>query len=561
MRDLDPLEKFKLLFLLFFAVVIVFMSTFHIAARRAEAWTAGSDDPLTSCSDFGDTYSGIGGNPLQDLADGIIPLGSAPASAQTDAQDYLSGGYEPGVDHYAFAWAKATSGEPFKLWYSATLPSGWTSVGALSDEFGENALYIGDNVWSWSPTDYGTNYDYPNSPGYANNGIYEDALGCLQIAGDYYLRGTYDGFPIENYTFGGTPVTQDPPGQCGSSKPFYTNKDGLADYGDASIINVIGEVANGDFTLAGGVYDVLMHEIDTGTIDQSVYKSYALFEFRQNREDPWTYGTDAPVLVMVTPSTIVGENLLEWHQNPDGSFKFTTLKSSVRWESKSDSNGDYGDGYDESGNEWYDIEYYYYDSGNREFSMSPGWSIDNIRCVNFIFASDDASTYDVEWQHGDYFGDYTNFVETYDPEVEEPCSTFDIACHIGKIFDGVADTFLGVGEAIVGGIASLFIPNVDEVKSIFTNLFDAVSDKLGFLLFPFEFFIDAFTGMANAASCAPNCSINFGNMFGGDLVVDPLEIQASIPSYYAIGVNIIRGTTVLTLIGAFYHKFKEVSAS
>lgn len=131
------------------------------------------------------------------------------------------------------------------------------------------------------------------------------------------------------------------------------------------------------------------------------------------------------------------------------------------------------------------------------------------------------------------------------------CETLDIGCKIKQGFKAVGDTFKAVGEAIVNGLASLFMPDGDYVKDEMDDFGDFLEAKFGFLSYPLVFIsnmINSFNDTSNNWCTTSSCTKNFGNFMGAPFVVNVTQIKTSMPTYYNWFVAMMRGLVVLGLI-------------
>jgi len=138
------------------------------------------------------------------------------------------------------------------------------------------------------------------------------------------------------------------------------------------------------------------------------------------------------------------------------------------------------------------------------------------------------------------------------------CDTLDIVCQIGRIFNGVVNTFKSVGEAIVNGFAFLFLPDPDILLEKFNETLDLFEGQLGFLLWPFEYFLDLFDS-ANGTDCLPSCSVTMpGTLFGGELTIDPHFLEQQMPTFFVFAQNMIRATIIIGLAGLLQNKHMKM---
>lgn len=84
------------------------------------------------------------------------------------------------------------------------------------------------------------------------------------------------------------------------------------------------------------------------------------------------------------------------------------------------------------------------------------------------------------------------------------CDTLDVGCHVDNILTMIKNVFVRIGNfflsilEFIGSVfsrlqellISLFIPDSDEISSVFDTLSNFLNNKLGFLVFPFDFIID-----------------------------------------------------------------------
>ena len=109
-------------------------------------------------------------------------------------------------------------------------------------------------------------------------------------------------------------------------------------------------------------------------------------------------------------------------------------------------------------------------------------------------------------------------------------------------------------------LRDLFIPALPDLKSSFNQLSDALSKKLGFLFYPFKWFIQLFQALINATS---SCSIdtsqvpgaNANGLFWGRPVrLSVCSAERDLPQVYNVSVFFIRIVTVFGLLYSLYYR-------
>ena len=109
-------------------------------------------------------------------------------------------------------------------------------------------------------------------------------------------------------------------------------------------------------------------------------------------------------------------------------------------------------------------------------------------------------------------------------------------------------------------LRDLFIPALLDLKGPFNQLSDALSKKLGFLFYPFKWFIQLFQALINATS---SCSIdtsqvpgaNANGLFWGRPVrLSVCSAERDLPQVYNVSVFFIRIVTVFGLLYSLYHR-------
>ena len=109
-------------------------------------------------------------------------------------------------------------------------------------------------------------------------------------------------------------------------------------------------------------------------------------------------------------------------------------------------------------------------------------------------------------------------------------------------------------------LRDLFVPALPDLKGPFNQLSDALSKKLGFLFYPFKWFIQLFQALINATS---SCSIdtsqvpgaNANGLFWGRPVrLSVCSAERDLPQVYNVSVFFIRIVTVFGLLYSLYHR-------
>lgn len=157
-----------------------------------------------------------------------------------------------------------------------------------------------------------------------------------------------------------------------------------------------------------------------------------------------------------------------------------------------------------------------------------------------------------------YHGNYTGpTYESYqDTQYEEPgCDWTDVACHMGNLWNGISDTFIGIGTTILDGIIALFIPDLDALTVAFGAIGDALTNTLGFVIYPITWLVD--TANAMISQGATTGGINLGTFFGSRFIVDfqaPLQNMGWMSGLF----DLAKAGIVLSLMFTLWHKYMEV---
>ena len=161
------------------------------------------------------------------------------------------------------------------------------------------------------------------------------------------------------------------------------------------------------------------------------------------------------------------------------------------------------------------------------------------------------------------------------------CEFHDVGCWLRGIFENFQDSIQGIFRGIVGlferlieFLSHIFIPGDDNIlKKVYDDLSVAMTKKLGFLLFPFEFFsktLGAFSGFISADDMSEwHCTVNSNNKFCKGVCVPDLiaqnqvclrigALEESAPLIWNTVMPVARLGFVLSLVYLLKQKFNEV---
>lgn len=177
--------------------------------------------------------------------------------------------------------------------------------------------------------------------------------------------------------------------------------------------------------------------------------------------------------------------------------------------------------------------------------------------LNCVYAARNV-TYSPYWV--DNYNQFSSHIEFTAGSVQENCGALQIGCWVGEIFQGVSDTFLGVGKAIVTGIAELFKPDSGKIGTAFGDFNTTMTNKLGFLAYPITFLVsvlNAFTSTDSTCSTT-SCVKSFGNLFGHNFSLNLSQPGVSMGSYWSYFRLFIQGTTILTVVLAIKQRYRGI---
>lgn len=172
-------------------------------------------------------------------------------------------------------------------------------------------------------------------------------------------------------------------------------------------------------------------------------------------------------------------------------------------------------------------------------------------------------------------------------ETEPRCDPFDIVCWFGSFVGGIVDGFQSLGDLITGvistlgeWIANLIMPQNEngEFENRFATMWDdiwsALHDKLGILLFPFEFIADFFTSMASlenpggiVSTCASRptpswCTIGVPNLLGENRVSFNIgALEQEFPALFNTAMTLLRFVWIAGVVAFLHGKYFSVVRS
>lgn len=207
-----------------------------------------------------------------------------------------------------------------------------------------------------------------------------------------------------------------------------------------------------------------------------------------------------------------------------------------------------------------------------------GNSLGNPACVTQV----KGVTYDSSWN----INQLPTTVGGEEPE-EPQCEAWDIACYFGGFvgtivdgFQGLADLFTGIITALGEFIADLVMPENENGEfenrfaTIWNDMWSTLHDKLGILLFPFDFIAAFFASMSTHANlggvvstCAtiPNpawCTIGVPNLLGDNSVSFNIgALEQEFPALFNISIILLRFVWIAGVVAFLHGKYFSVVRS
>lgn len=160
------------------------------------------------------------------------------------------------------------------------------------------------------------------------------------------------------------------------------------------------------------------------------------------------------------------------------------------------------------------------------------------------------------------------------------CEPLDIGCHVDNIFTMIKKLFVRIGnffnailefllkipEMIIDLLSFLFVPESEDIQSLFDTLNTFLTNKLGFLMFPFDFImgvLNRFLDLPNIPQpiiSIPNISLgNFGTLIHGfSFDISEYWNKAPFKQFYDIYLIFVHAFIGFGLYKLSLHKFNQI---
>ena len=179
----------------------------------------------------------------------------------------------------------------------------------------------------------------------------------------------------------------------------------------------------------------------------------------------------------------------------------------------------------------------------------------------------------------DYLGGASN---PLDPENNQAprCQPWDIACWFSATLDSVVDSFQSLanffGDIIKGlgeWIANLIMPsNADggfdnRFTDFFTTMDETLHERLGILLFPFDFMADFFNEIFSfynpfgydSGACSSGANLSIPNLLGeADVTFDLCAFANKMPALWTVMQGIANLAWIIGLIAFLHGKYFDI---
>lgn len=143
-----------------------------------------------------------------------------------------------------------------------------------------------------------------------------------------------------------------------------------------------------------------------------------------------------------------------------------------------------------------------------------------------------------------------------------------IGCYLRKSIGAVGDAITQAAKDVANGIATVFtwafIPDEQEVSDLVGATQTFFEEKLGFLLYPFDFVIDLFAVFTSPPSnwcSSSSCVLSAGSIYGGaaNFQIDVLAMKNMSETLWNLMTFLARTGLVVALIAGIHRKFEEVT--
>lgn len=155
-------------------------------------------------------------------------------------------------------------------------------------------------------------------------------------------------------------------------------------------------------------------------------------------------------------------------------------------------------------------------------------------------------------------------------DTNDDTSNWSIWDFLKGIFDTIGNVLSAIGNLVsdlVSGLISLFVPSSDFFGNVFTDLNDWFEIKLGFIFYPFQFFMNFFDRLLNIEFTEPVISIpEIREPFSDEILIHAIEFNFNsllederintAHNYYLMFVDVI---LIIGFINLLKNKFEEVT--
>lgn len=144
-----------------------------------------------------------------------------------------------------------------------------------------------------------------------------------------------------------------------------------------------------------------------------------------------------------------------------------------------------------------------------------------------------------------------------DTPVYEDCSNYGL-----DVVGGFICVMSNFQKWIIHTLVQLFIPTSKDFRSFYNDLNEFLHQKLGLLLYPFDWIYTLYNSfLVSASACAgldvsgvPGANLN-ATFFGSHVNLNVCSAQQDFPQIYNIAVFFVRTLAIFAMIAAVYRKF------